>query len=336
MRRKDAANVGDMEVKSLVFNNSQKRLPYFDFIRGVAIIMVVAIHTFSQCYTTDALSIVGVVLRNIMNCAVPLFCACSAFFLINEDLENDRYKKFLIRRICRVYIPCLFCGLPYFLRDVFSGELFWKALVKYLTCSYGVFYFVAVIIQFYVLLPLFQRIKLLRNRWFGFGISFIWVACYVYVVSTRTTVPLILYAGVILCWWVYFAIGASCGMKGEVNSRNKIVIIVLCVLSLVLSVMESYFRMDVTGSLTGMGIKPSSLLFSCSVCLLVYGKKSRVLTSNNFVTRIIISLGRYSFGIYLVHLLLLSVFNKVASIYSSTNIKILGIYQGGCIVIFKF
>ena len=329
MRRKDAANVGDTEVKNFVFNNSQKRLPYFDFIRGVAIIMVVAIHTFSQCYTTDALSIVGVVLRNIMNCAVPLFCACSAFFLINEDLENGRYKKFLIRRISRVYIPCLFCGLPYFLNDVFSGELFWKALVKYLTCSYGVFYFVAVIIQFYVLLPLFQRIKLLRNRWFGFGISFIWVACYVYVVSTRTTVPLILYAGVILCWWLYFAIGASCGMESDVNSRNRIIIIALCVLSLILSVIESYFRMDATDSLTGVGIKPSSLLFSFSVCLFVYGNNSRVLTSNNFITRIIISLGRYSFGIYLVHLLLLSVFNKLASICSFTNIKILGIYQGG-------
>ena len=162
-------------MKNFVFINSQERLPYFDFIRGVAIIMVVAIHTFSQCYVPETLSIVGVAMRNVMNCAVPLFCACSAFFLINEDLENGRYKNFLIRRISRVYIPCLFCGLPYFLNDVLSGELFWKALVKYLTCSYGVFYFVALIIQFYVLLPLFQNIKLLRNRWFGFGISFIWV-----------------------------------------------------------------------------------------------------------------------------------------------------------------
>lgn len=53
---------------------------YFDFPRGIAVIMVVAIHTFGQAYNYNNISFPAVFLRQIFNCAVPLFCVSSAFF----------------------------------------------------------------------------------------------------------------------------------------------------------------------------------------------------------------------------------------------------------------
>ena len=65
------------------------RTEYFDFLRGIATIMVVAIHTFGQAYNYNNISFPAVFLRQIFNCAVPLFCVSSAFFLvIKKDIRE--------------------------------------------------------------------------------------------------------------------------------------------------------------------------------------------------------------------------------------------------------
>ena len=65
------------------------RTEYFDFLRGIATIMVVAIHTFGQAYNYNNISFPAVFLRQIFNCAVPLFCVSSAFFLvIKKDIRG--------------------------------------------------------------------------------------------------------------------------------------------------------------------------------------------------------------------------------------------------------
>ena len=79
------------------------RTEYFDFLRGIAIIMVVSIHTFGQAYNYNNISFPAVFLRQIFNCAVPLFCVSSAFFLIKKEWTVENLRK----RILRVYIPLI-------------------------------------------------------------------------------------------------------------------------------------------------------------------------------------------------------------------------------------
>ena len=55
------------------------RIPYFDFLRGVAIIMVVFIHCFGICYSYSNVNIPVITIRNLLNVAVPLFFAISGF-----------------------------------------------------------------------------------------------------------------------------------------------------------------------------------------------------------------------------------------------------------------
>ena len=66
----------------------KSRLEYYDFLRGVAVIMVVAIHTFGVVYIDETLTLAGRCGRDLLNCAVPLFCVSSAFFLINKNTGN--------------------------------------------------------------------------------------------------------------------------------------------------------------------------------------------------------------------------------------------------------
>ena len=67
------------------------RLSYFDFLRGIAILMVISIHTFD-----NGMVLPDVILRNIMNCAVPIFLAISGYFL-GKKLETVSYKDFLCK-----------------------------------------------------------------------------------------------------------------------------------------------------------------------------------------------------------------------------------------------
>lgn len=68
---------------------------YFDSLRGIAILMVVAIHTFVACEFDNILSICAISMREIFNVAVPLFLAISGFFIGQKNFEcNGQIIKF--------------------------------------------------------------------------------------------------------------------------------------------------------------------------------------------------------------------------------------------------
>ena len=66
---------------------AKQRIPYFDFLRGAAILMVVAIHTFDGSLAFDSpASCAAIAVRQLLNCAVPVFLAVSGFFLSRKLL----------------------------------------------------------------------------------------------------------------------------------------------------------------------------------------------------------------------------------------------------------
>ena len=57
----------------------KERIAYFDFLRGLAIMMVVGIHTYT-------LGEDSTVVRQLLNAAVPLFIAISGYFLSQKKM----------------------------------------------------------------------------------------------------------------------------------------------------------------------------------------------------------------------------------------------------------
>ena len=132
-----------------------KRNEYFDFLRGVAIIFVVGIHAYSTKGSDCAIIHYGnIVLRQIFNCAVPLFLAISVYFLGKVDLDTKQQRlSFWKKQIHKLYIPCLIWSLLYFDNELFqNASLAIKSLATLFLCGFGVFYFVMVIILMYLFL----------------------------------------------------------------------------------------------------------------------------------------------------------------------------------------
>lgn len=77
-----------------------QRNPYFDFLRGIAMIMVVGIHTFAplQAGEGEIYDFTANIVRQALNCAVPLFLALAGYFSAkwlkyNRGALQSRYKK---------------------------------------------------------------------------------------------------------------------------------------------------------------------------------------------------------------------------------------------------
>lgn len=279
-----------------------------DFIKGVCILMVVAIHTISEFS-----SVGGVLLRNILNCAVPIFLALSAYLTSNKD--SYKLDGYLVKRINRLYIPVLFWSLPFLLLALSSGKGAVYSFLNYLVCGFGVYYFIALLLQYTLLIKLMY--------WFSYKRSRLVLACIISALSiilvsyilhfTEFEPSLIVYAGLFPLWMSFFVFGLYLKNNNLISLRLSLY---FSVLFLVLSVMESYFYSLGHTNLRGLGIKLSSFIFSFMVIQwIMYWIKSYSIDNRSSLYQIFVTLGRMSFGIYLIHIQVLTVLNKLVDLH---------------------
>ena len=174
-----------------------QREKYFDFLRGVAILMVVAIHCYPSniCLTDGGMAVIMICIRNIMNCAVPIFLAISGYFIGKRVMAVDRFDwlSFWKKQIPKVYVPCLIFSLPWLVLDLYAGVSWVKVLILTLLCGMSVYYFILLIISCYVLSPILvrtdNRLMLIVSSILAFSSIF----CYSLYNSLRGGIYLILY-----------------------------------------------------------------------------------------------------------------------------------------------
>lgn len=281
------------------------RDPYFDFLRGLAIAAVVGIHTVKADFDYD--SVIGfftVSLRQAIGCAVPVFLAVSGYFLCRKEIYNKAgYLSFLKRQIPTVYLPCLVWSLPWLIMAIWNGKSLAVTLLLYFGCGLSVMYFIAVIIQCYIALPVLKKI------------NFPWViicllisllasaANLVYNIIPGVNLPLIVYGGPIPMLGAFFVIGYWLGQK----TRNYSIqlVLILYVVTLLLSIVETYL-LYIDFGIQSLGLKVTTQMNSFVTILLIFHPQVRISYKDNIITRFFHTLGRHSFIIYLSHCLLLT------------------------------
>ena len=121
-------------------------------------------------------------------------------------------------------------------------------------------------------------------------------------------IRLILYAGPLPCWLMFFVFGVVIGHKPERN-YSIILPMVITILGFILSVIETDYLLDHYGK--GVGIKPSSFIYSAGMIFLMFSNKvENLIRRTGAIYRFIIWIGSLSFGIYLVHCYFISFFVK--------------------------
>ena len=268
--------------------------------------MVVGIHTYT-------LGKDSTVVRQLLNTAVPLFIAISGYCLSQKRMENkDDYLFFLKKKFSKVYLPVLVWSLPLYAIALYSGSSIIKQTILLLSCGLSIYYFVAFIMQCYVVLPVINNYISGNKRRVVIVsclISFAWIAGVMYMNTIQGKgIPLILYAGPLPCWLMFFVLGVMIGHKPERN-YSIILPMVIAVLGFILSVIETDYLLDHYGK--GVGIKPSSFIYSAGMIFLMLSNKvENLIRRTGAIYRFIIWIGSLSFGIYLVHCYFISFFVK--------------------------
>lgn len=291
----------------------KQRNLYFDYLKGLAIMGVVAIHTIKFNY--DVYSLMGVVVatfRNLLGCCVPLFVALSGYFLYNKKIETkSAYANFMKDRLSSVYYPMLVWGLPWLLLgflSVNSIKDITYLLIFYFTGGLSLLYFISLIIELYALLPVVQRVdkkSILLYVFFSIAVTFGWsLVIYVYNIYP----PFIVYSS-FPTHIVFFALG--CYLRKRTVTLSLRSSILLTCAALAFSVVESYFWLDFNPKCNWLGLKASVQILSLALILLLFSPRFSEHYKSTKYKKWIELLGSQSMPIYMSHLLLLLVFKKL-------------------------
>lgn len=290
------------------------RNPYFDFLRGIAILMVVGIHTYPG---NDQLNgtfheIIQLIVINAFNCAVPLFLAISGYFIAKKNLNTfAECSSFWKKQIPAVYIPCLIFSLPWFVISCLSVDFEWggvfKKLIYLFSCGYSVYYFIALIIECYILAPFLVRNNNTKTLLIVISLSVIFRGIIEYLrYPLDIELPYII-RGAFPPLLIFFYLGIYLSK----HSRDYYLSlpIIMIVIGLILGIIQmQYIRINYEES--GTGQKLFLYLYDIGIILLCMSRKCESLYKSNIITRLILYIGEISFGIYFTHVYLIFIVDR--------------------------
>lgn len=292
------------------------RIEYFDILRGLAILGVVAIHASGTGFQFEQDSFnfnFTVLWRNALNFSVPLFLAISGYFLARKNIQSySEYFKFLKKQIPRVYTPLLSWSLVWLALAVFIfNKPIINEIIKLIAFqSSSIYYFIAVIIQFYLLMPILYRLAnyggLILSILISIGMTIIIAYLRYY---TDISLPLILYAGNFATWMMFFVLGLYIGKLEKIKLSNGILFFLILALYAI-SCVESYMLIEMFDKPDDAvtAVKASSFLYSFFLIILLFNNQEWI------KSKPLKKLGDMSFGIYLIHLLPMIAATKLLSL----------------------
>ena len=296
----------------------------FDSFRGIAIIAVVAIHAIYL--GGDPGSPGFLYYRQLLNFCVPAFFFMAGYWSSKKQIRSlKEYRIFLKRKFFRIGIPYLFwsfifLGYSAFMKPGFNGV---EAAFSLLTGGACIgYYFVIVIAQLYVLTPLLQYINR-RLNWYGLMLVFIFnlaVVFILYLSRLFQVIPPLPLALPFYAWIIYYEFGLFWGerySRSSVSLKIRVLIPLGILVFLLVSVLEVSVLLSQynNAEFASYAVKFSSLAYSVSVILgfLFWRQHFRRLP------RLLSIIGRYSFGIYLIHIIFLSCFVKLFGNFSAIS-----------------
>ncbi len=287
----------------------------FDAFRGLAIIAVIAIH--ASEISSPISSSAGewkfhfVAYKQLLNFAIPAFVFISGYWLSKKSIKSlGDYKSFLMRRLFRILIPYFVWSFTYIVYGALKThtiDVGQTAITLLTGRAPGPYYywFVIMIAQFYIITPLLLYLN--RRR---YGLALI-IILNVLALSARYVSRLYLNCWIpstmlFYSWIIFFQVGLLVGNSGSdiFGSRHiRFFVLPAILLSLLVSQAEAIIilsRFD-NLSVADNPLKFSSFLYSLCVILGFLFVRTRLRHWPKWV----VTTGRYSFGIYLIHVAIL-------------------------------
>ncbi|MGN8774108.1 acyltransferase family protein [Candidatus Weimeria sp. HCP3S3_B5] len=247
-----------------------------------------------------------VCIRPIFNFAVGAFLFLSGLLTVKQE----HWKHFFLRRIQRVLIPYIIWSCIYTLAYRHFSDFVYN-LLTFQCCD--IYYYLAVYIQCILLTPLL--ISLLNSRWriIGYFITPVFILIMYYAIWNGNPFQYPWNAIFFPAWGTYYYYGLDLRNrheqgKGIMFRRRELLLFIVSFIAQIFEGIIWYKYYDYTMA-TGQ-IKLTSLVTSLLICLFFATRIYSSKVARNGLTKLLVKIGDYSFGIYLSHILLMAVLYK--------------------------
>lgn len=299
-----------------------------DLLRGIGIIFVVLIHITNFYLNGNSLdNFTGVFVNQLSRVAVPIFLILSGLGLTMSHKLKNGYFKFLINQVWKI-IPMylIWSVVYYFYQFILFGDESFNAIKLLTRVLLGTnrthLYYVPITVALYIIYPLLYYLAI---RKFGLLIALL-ITLISQGVYFITGIELLNIEQNIFSWLFYFVFGIWLAIdfdnKLSIIKQNQKKISLILIISALIVVTESVVS-EVSTSL-----RPSVILYSIAFFTFVLSFNVK----NSKFQNIIIKLGNFSYGIYLIHPLVLDGYRLFAGYLSFGSIPLFYISLGLVVV----
>lgn len=296
---------------------SKERNLSFDLLRIVCCFLVIGIHVtpvYDWSSNTDVSQfekILSLLIQSLVRVGLPVFFIISGMFLLNERLDN--ITAFYKKRISAILIPFLVFSFIHFLANNLSGNVdnvsyILPQYLKDLTNSIGIsvhFWFVYSILGLYLVAPLLSLLISKVDATKALFAIVALIALKAYAVYIKPLIPFIDVPDFPV-WVVYFMVG---GLLPKLPKFRKQKTLSWLFIGYISTCAFGYIQFNgLMGSdypIYDAGL--NMFIFSVSLCILF---KDYLCNVGPKVKRSIIFLSANSYGVYLIHILVLQQLSK--------------------------
>lgn len=279
---------------------------YIQMMRGIAIILVVLIHSKNGLNSTSLELYYWIVLRQVINFAVPLFFSISGFLAVKSLASG---KKWGCRRYRRLVVPYLVWSIIYILiggiKSITTKSIVSKLLFGMSSMQ---MYFVIVLIELTVITPLLYGAISKKRSWFLLLTSPLYY-CLLYILFFKNGNIHYALGRNLIPWFSYYYLGmiyANTSMRPK-----KSISLAMILAGLLLSIIEglAFELIYKNPEMAVTQLKMSSFIFSVGVISIFECLHEN---DNNKKNKVLIMIGNASYGIFFIHPLIIRIENKIA------------------------
>jgi surface polysaccharide O-acyltransferase-like enzyme len=299
------------------------RIEWIELLRFVSIISVVIIHSlggFKGSLVGSETWWIFNVINSLTHFSVPVFVMISGALLLKNEINLNSFLK---RRFSRVLYPFLFWSFILFLGNIFlnrplsQNHIITSFFADFLNNEINnVYWYVYMLVGLYLIAPIISiwTINCKRNNIAYFLIIWIFTLFSRSLPILENSFDLSYFSGFI----GYFILGYY--LSTQKINKSIMFSSFLILIGLFITIMGNYIY---PGNEFENYLSPNIMILSSGVFLLF---KNFRLPKNMFLKKLILKISRYSYGIYLIHAVFISILYRYFEINSLTISPYLGFF----------